>query len=231
MTTDCKDATICAVCRDVIDRELPEYTRFKLLCGHEHHTACIAQWLIQTHSCPTCRVITLAKEKSTRETQPEYSVEFYMAIEDMIDFFGLHTVFCRLIQSTAYAYGYELFCGKWNDIIQIHTILRWTGCLFMVHMTQRDVMRYSSISPVVSQYIGTLDNENCVRAVVSVIAIALDCARDMCPQWGLWFCLTALGVTFFCDTMTLYKVYKSRKLYTEHVHVNVEYFTILSSQE
>lgn len=51
---DIPDDAVCYICIDAIDRQ--EWKRvMKLSCKHLFHSGCIANWLVRTNTCPTCR--------------------------------------------------------------------------------------------------------------------------------------------------------------------------------
>ncbi|CAN1219464.1 E3 ubiquitin-protein ligase CIP8 [Linum perenne] len=50
--TSKEEASVCAVCKDMIDIGEMET---KLPCGHGYHGECIVPWLGSRNSCPVCR--------------------------------------------------------------------------------------------------------------------------------------------------------------------------------
>jgi hypothetical protein len=210
------DATICGVCLEAVEPHWPAYTRMALpVCHHTFHTACLAQWLIQAHTCPTCRRQVEAERREQRVAhQPRHDMAAYWTMDMVTSVQGLvglaYRVGLLLVRHFAWSDAAVTAMGA---IVCFNDTLRWVFLLITEYRLRHDAPRYSTISPVAQRCLEVM--QRCALAqLVSIVAYSVfPVERAML----LGACVVEL--------LTQYAVQCAWNEYTKRVSVDVTYVT------
>lgn len=216
----------CACCLDVIDQSWPEYTRMILpACGHAYHTACIAQWLIQAHTCPQCRRQVEAQRREQIAMCGCHSVDMYQALECITSTQGVLNIAYRALLLMTRALAPTLAITL-ETIVAFNDTMRWLVYLVTEYKLRGDVAHYEAISPVIGRYGTTL--RSC--ALIHLIAVIVTQVATGASQHTEWEsaveCAVLIGVCVI-ELFTQWATHRANEDYCKRVSVDVTYTTIM----
>lgn len=218
----------CACCREEIDSSWPDYTRTILpICGHVFHTACIAQWLIQSHTCPLCRCLVQARERAYRDKSPFESVAVYKTLDAVTAALGIMGILYRVLLVLGLGLGVTSNMNVFRIIAEFSDTIRWTLYLAMEVMLRGDRLHYDAISPVIRHHLSVLwrcATVQCICIIIYQLMSGMACAtfREFFTEGVILVMAMMIElVTQCCLTYT-------RDSLSKRVTVNVDYLTTLT---
>lgn len=226
MSETVEDVT-CVCCLEAIDVALPEYTRMVLpTCRHTFHTACIAQWLIQSHTCPQCRRLVEAERRVQIASMPHHDMGVYWTLDLITTFQAALNVIYHVVVACAHP-----GCSPdpaLRNIMDFNNTMRWCLHLLTGWFLNYDIPRYDAIvaSPVINRYLATMKYCTLLQ-LVSIAGHAFLDEISLGTECGYSVARYILAQTCIVEFVTQYALIAARRDYSKCVSVDVHYTTML----
>lgn len=215
----------CVVCLEMIDPALPDYTRMALQCGHWFHTRCIAQWLIQSHSCPQCRrVIHAAGDEVAQRSQLRHAIHHYEIATDIsYNAWYIHL----LCQCARLLFPECLNAAYFHGALDLNAVFRLILCMNTGVALANDCVAYDAelASPAMTKYLKVLRGCLFLRFLVLVGHTLFDCCSRN-TGFARHALLFIVPVDFALQTVTLGAAWLAQADFKRHVSVEITYTTI-----
>ena len=223
---------ICACCLEAIDQSWPVYTRMTLPgCQHCFHTVCLAQWLIQSHTCPLCRRAVEARQRELRQIREQrdvYDLGTYWTMEMVTAVQGLCGLGYRLVLLLAHDLSWShTNVLIFDAIIAFNDALRWVFYVWLEYQLYSDALRYASISPVVKRYCSVLWHCAVAQLVAIIVYQVVGSAVATNTEWARAAECAVLLVACAVELVTQCATQCAWDQYLKRVTVDVVYVTTI----
>ena len=196
-------ADTCAICREPIDCTLPDYTRLRLRCQHQFHTHCIAEWLLESPTCPICRRLHGTDHGEEITSLP---LDIYDLLMILMQLFTVMAV-CWLGMLLAAPANHQL-----HGMYKLSVILNFMVCIVIDYFTTRDCTKFVYISLAVCKSLSRLRVLSQLLLCTTVAKVALYelTAGTKFHHYALEWSLDLSAVEMIGHCMLIYKTHGQR---------------------
>lgn len=213
-------ADLCVVCREDISTELEEYMTLTLRCKHRFHTHCIAQWLIDEKTCPTCRN---NEEALRRLNGPDYTVETYDMMHSIMSVV-LYMNFCFTLLAVVAEFlvpGLIEQSLRFKTTYRMNLLYLFSMALVLEHLCYTAYPKYADINRDIQSYLYRLYRDS---QIIMVAAFLQQCCLDiMIENEWLHLRYILLAVLLATQSVSALFLYYARSHYSSRIKVHVIY--------